>query len=113
MILILHTFWLIGTDRPSLRYFNRYVKDSIGKKWYDVGVELLDDGLVLDQIKTSNFNDISRCTTDMFNLWLQRKPDATWNQLIEALRVPNIQLKWLASKIEQMLSKGTLLCVFN
>ena len=29
---------------------------------------------------------------------------ATWNQLIKALRSPNIQLDYLASQLEQMLN---------
>ena len=42
----------------------------------------------------------------MLDLWLERKSDASWNQLIKTLRQPNIELEYLASKIEKLLSKG-------
>ena len=38
----------------------------------------------------------------MFGKWLQQD-GASWNQLLEALRSPSVQLMHLASKIEQML----------
>ena len=39
----------------------------------------------------------------MFDLWLKKQPTASWDQLIEALRQPGIELGTLAGKIEQML----------
>lgn len=39
----------------------------------------------------------------MFQLWLQRQPGASWNQLIGSLRQPSIGLNQLATNIEQML----------
>ena len=42
----------------------------------------------------------------MLRLWLARKPEASWNQLLETLREPGIKLNALAAKIEGMLSKG-------
>ena len=39
----------------------------------------------------------------MLELWLNRQPDATWNQLIEAVKAPGIELNNAASKIEGML----------
>ena len=40
---------------------------------------------------------------EMLELWLSRQPDATWNQLIKALRAPGIELNSAASEIEGML----------
>ena len=39
----------------------------------------------------------------MLNLWLKKQPTVSWNQLMEALRQPGIELGTLAKKIEQML----------
>ena len=39
----------------------------------------------------------------MLDLWLMKQPTASWNQLIEALRQPGINLGTLATKIEQVL----------
>ena len=67
----------------------------------------VEDEPVLITIKNSNPGDANKCTSEMLRLWLNRKPDASWNQLIQTFRAPNIELKGLASQIEEMLSKGT------
>ena len=43
----------------------------------------------------------------MFQLWLQKQPTASWNQLIDSLRQPGVDLGHVADKIEQMLPKPT------
>ena len=71
-------------------------------------MELLDveDEPVLNTIKNNYPTDADKCTAEMLQLWLARKPEASWNRLIEALREPNIRLNTLAAKVEAMLSKG-------
>ena len=78
---------------------------SATTKWYDLGVELLaeEDVKALDEIRSNYPRDASTCCTKMFQLWLDRQPEASWRQLIEALREPNIELKELANTIEQKL----------
>ena len=105
--------FVVGTNRPTLKYLNRHVRPDIASKWHDVGVELLDeeDESALDAIKSNSSGDVDKYTAEMLQLWLRRKPDASWNQLIEALRAPSIKLETLALKIEGMLSKGTITCM--
>ena len=100
-------FFCVGTERPALKYLNRYVRDDITGKWHDIGVELFDveDERKLNTIKIDYSRDTNKCTAEMLLLWLERK-DASWNRLLEALRAPNIKLEALASKIEGMLIKG-------
>ena len=96
-----------GDKRPSLKYLNRYVKQPVGSRWYDLGIELLeaDDIEGLNKIKSDNPKDHdNRCCTEMFQLWLRKQPTASWNQLIESLKQPVIELTQLAITIEQMLS---------
>ena len=97
----------VGTDRPALKYLNKYVKADIASEWHDIGVELLDveDESVLNAIKNNFPGDVNKCTAEMLQLWLARRPEASWNCLIEALREPNIKLNTLATKIEGMLCK--------
>ena len=52
------------------------------------------------EIKANN-NELSECCKEMFHQWLRTHSDATWFQLIQALRV--IGLNALADKIERML----------
>ena len=39
----------------------------------------------------------------MFNKWLETQKNASWDQLLEALRSPSVQLDNLAYQIDQML----------
>ena len=112
MNVILYIYCFIGTDRPALKYLNRHVRTDIATVWYDIGMELLDprDEQELYVIKNSSSKDMVKCT-EMFELWLRRKPNASWNSLIEAFRAPGIELGTLASKIESMLSKGMYIYV--
>ena len=80
----------------------RHVRESIAPHWYDVGLELLDpkDEKALRVIKTnSSLSVIERCE-EMLDIWLQRQPEATWKQLIEAIRAPGIELNDVASNVE-------------
>ena len=84
------------------------MRDSIAIKWHEVGVELLKQKgkEVLRVIETDNAGNVNKCCTKMLELWLDRQPEATWNQLIEALRSPGIQLNDVASKLERMLTSA-------
>ena len=97
---------LVGHQRPSLRYLNRYVRSSVGLKWHDLGIELLDSDKSieeLDKIEAEHKSDLDKCCTKMFQLWLRKQPSASWNQLIEALRQRNIERNVLATDIEKLL----------
>ena len=82
---------------------NRHVKTSVGSKWYDLGIDLLesDDVEELNIIQSQHPTDINTCCTKTFQLWLVKQPIASWNQLIDSLRY--INLGHVAGKIEQML----------
>ena len=66
----------------------------------------VEDEPMLDVIKANHPGDANKCAAEMLRLWLNRKPDASWNKLIQAFRASNIKLEALASQIEEMLSKG-------
>lgn len=80
----------------------------VANRWYDIGLELLEqkDEQAVRQIKGNNVGNVAESCTKMLELWLDRQPNASWNQLIEALRAPGIELNDAASKIERMLSSG-------
>ena len=62
----------------------------------------------LSKIKFDNDGDTDACNTAMFRLWKNRKANASWNQLICALREPSIRLNNLAKKIEGLFTpKGS------
>ena len=94
-----------GHERPDLKYLNRYVRISVGAKWHDLGIELLESSYIekLNVIEAEYPSDCDKCCSKMFMLWLNTKNTASWNELLEALRQPSIGLVILAKKIENML----------
>ena len=70
-----------------------------------MGLELLEqeDEGTLDEIQINNTSNASDCCKEMFQLWLRRCPNASWDRLISALKVPIIGLNSLATTIENML----------
>jgi len=93
-----------------MKYLNRHVRPDIATKWYDIGIELLDeeDEIILNTTKKNFPGDHDICAAEMLQLWLARKTDASWNQLIQAFRKRHIKLNVLASEIEGMLYKGMI-----
>ena len=88
----------VVTARPEVKYLNRYVRDQLAaasasgpKKWYDVGLTLMGENSrnQLDVMKVDKHNTYERCE-GMFNLWLERDPEASWNKLIAALKRNNL-----------------------
>ena len=65
----------------------------------------------LDEIQKNYPRDVGMCCTKMLQLWLERQPDATWEQLIRALK--EVEMNELARNIEQALlldNKGICCC---
>ena len=93
-----------GHHQPSLKYLTDYDRTWLDMMWHELGIELLDSNDVgeLDTIKAMYQSDRNKCI-EMFDLWLKKRPTASWNQLIEALRQPGTKLGKLANKIEQIL----------
>ena len=60
-------------------------------------------GAQLSTIEKS-YSDLRDCCREMLQLWLQINTDASWEQLIDALKSPAIQLPNIAENIEQNLT---------
>ena len=94
---------MIGKERPSLIHLNQHVLKPVAKHWYELGINLLETSEELDILQTNYPNNVEACCIEMFQLWLQRQPKASWNQLINTLRKDDIKLKTEANEIEQKL----------
>ena len=92
-----------------------HVIPIIAPKWCDLSIQLLRDTRHVEQIKSNSSGNVEKCAAMMFELWLQKKSDASWNELIAALR--NIELLAVAHMIKSMLYKGMYLlmhiCIYN
>ena len=104
-VLSIITF-VIGSDHPQLKYLNR-IKSLFAEKWYDLGLELLEPGdeHQLRLIKSNKLGKDESCR-EMLDLWTDRQPNASWNQLIDALRSPGVEMNNVASKIQNLLSNS-------
>ena len=82
----------------------KHVIPFVATKWHDLGLELLNAKYELDDIEENYGNNKKECCRKMFSKWLNTDELASWDKLIEALRI--IQLNNVASDIEQLLLKG-------
>ena len=94
---------MTGEERPTLKYLHQHVLVPVAPHWYYLGVNLLETYEELNIIQMKHKDDIKASCSEMFQLWLQRKPKASWNQLIESLRKPPISSETLANNIEKLL----------
>ena len=100
-----------GQDYPTTKQIRNILKpeaSGVVVQWYDLGIQLLDDedGTgVLDAIKADHPNDVNACCNKMFIKWLLMKPDATWSQLVTALR--RIGMNNVAADLNKQLRRGS------
>ena len=101
-----HIIITVGSDRPAMKYLNRHVAVEIACKWYDVGIELMntEDEQLLNTMRAQHGSNSIEGSKEMLREWLQRKPDASWIQLIAALKVSSIGLNERARNLERLLS---------
>ena len=95
---------IVGSDRPALKYLNRYVIPHITECWHEVGLELLEpereNEAQLKIIKNEPGLSSKERADKMLTFWLDKSPAASWNDLIRTLRVPSIGLHTTAFDIE-------------
>ena len=93
-----------GSDRPSLRTLYDHVAKNVAGlgKWQDLGVQLLSPENV-GIIEQNHPQDVVGCCKLVLKEWREKTTDATWNQLLRALKSPSVELNHLAGQLEQML----------
>ena len=92
--------------RPLPKDLYNHVVPRVADKWKDIGVELLHptliDDRVLEMIKGNHPHSNEECCKIMFDKWLESQKEASWNQLLEAIKATG--LKYIASKLENELT---------
>jgi len=92
-----------GDSKPTLKKLQHAkIVTAASSKWYELGVELLNDDQVpqLRIIKENN-DDVSRRCSEMLSYWLQTHPNASWYELVAALRAPGVELNEVAASVER------------
>jgi len=99
---------IIGHKKPTIKLLQRIVIPRISAKWHELGIELYKDSDVslLDTFKRESSKDYTEGCSKMFNYWLGKYEDATWEKLIKALRAPGINLNSVALDIMKEVVKG-------
>ena len=92
-----------GNSRPLLKDLCDHVLTEVAHKWKDLGLQLLqsDQANVLNIISANYPNDVVSCCKCVLEKWLDTTTDATWNQLIRALKSPSVQLDYVANQLER------------
>ena len=93
-------------SKPTKQKILDHVIPHVAPYWYELGVKLLKEyqESQLDTIESNHVGDNRKCCIAMFRYWLGTDTDASWQQLIEALRSPAVELPVVAADIEKMLS---------
>ena len=89
-------------SKPTIKVLlNSKIISDIGPKWYELGIALLDDDQLthLKNIRSNN-SEVTRCCIEMLMYWLETHSNATWNDLVEALKSPCIELNNVATMVE-------------
>ena len=107
------TVFSLVEEPPKVKYLNRHVRaqlcaacDSNPQAWKDLGNELIPDGDAAVRGIAANNQNVTTCCALMFDTWLQREPNASWRQLIDALNI--IGLNKLAAEIAGKLESPTV-----
>ena len=79
---------------------------DLATDWYELGAILLDEReeAQLKVIESTHGNDVKKCCKAMLRYWIDNHPEATWHQLVTALRSRGVDLHNVATRIEGNLS---------
>ena len=118
-------FWLLyfsycnlhivkADSKPSIKMLQRHVIHRVATKWFELGAELFDEAeeYKLDNIETTHVNNVTKCCHEMFRQWLRTDINATWSQVVEALKSPGVELGPIAADLEKnlIIGKVAILC---
>ena len=106
----IHTYTCVGTveERPTMKHLIEVIRIKnigIAVRWYELGLELVDDNNILQLITADHGNDTRTCCRKMFEKWLERIPGASWNRLVAALN--KIGMKNAANIVSEQFISGS------
>ena len=101
-IAIVCDFSITVYSKPTIKVLqSSKIISAIGTKWYELGIALLDDDKAEQlEIIEGNNSEITRRCTAMLKYWLETHSNATWNDLVEALKSPGVELNNVATMAE-------------
>ena len=97
----------VAHSRPSIKALLPFVA-QLAPTWYELGVKLIEE-IRLTMIKVNYGGDKQKCCLTMLQYWKETHPEATWHDLVTALKSPGVELTAVASDIEKKFTGKTLL----
>ena len=64
---------------------------------------------MLNNIESNHKQDVVKCCLEMFREWLRTHSNATWSQVVEALRSDGVKLIAEADKLDDLIGKNSKL----
>ena len=93
-------------ERPSMKQLDSVMrKEYIAPKWYQLGLQLMNNSGHLEVIKESCQEVTERCLR-MFLKWLEVTPSASWSDLITALH--ETELHTAANAVRKLQNPGII-----
>ena len=102
----IHISYLGIEDSPTIQQLQEVMRIEhieIATKWYELGLELVDSNKALKVIE-ADYRNVNTCCRTMFEKWLEKTPNASWNQLVTAL--DNIEMNTAADAVRKLFKSG-------
>ena len=92
----------MADSKPTLKMLQRHVIPHVASKWFQLGLELFDEKEehLLNNIKSTQKENDDKCL-EMFCVWTMSHSDATWSQIVEALKSPGVYLVAVTDELEK------------
>ena len=93
----------IDSSKPLLKDLYNIVIPKVANDWYDLAIQLFDESQLprLDEIRSTYSNNRREGCVEMLKYWLKITPEASWDNLIHALRAPGLELLAIADDVEK------------
>ena len=75
---------MLSELRPTELYLNRLFIEKYATKWRRIGLELSITSEALDIIEVNYPTEVQARCRAMLRAWLQKDPEASWEQLLHA-----------------------------
>ena len=92
----------VWNNRPELAELQNQVMTN---NWQTLGLQLGLNNDRLEEFRKEHPGDIADCRQKMFALWLQTKPNASRQQVLDALRTEAVSEIYMAKKYEKYISQ--------
>ena len=101
----------VGTQKPTMKEVNRYVKSQHAVFWNDIAYELDLEYDTIDGIE-KNVNDCEKSLCEVVNVWLKSNNNPTW-KVLEIAIINAKRLKDGLDLIEDLVGKEVYIKLIN